>query len=162
MKKSTLLWTAIIILFLLNAGTLFFILSKPHPPRHERGDGRRKFDEQVIETLQLRPDQVEKFEQLKRAHHEQILQLDEATRAPFEQYFGLLAQGSGADAAKDSLERVIALQYVTRMQVTYRHFSDLKAICDPEQQKKFEQLVPSLMQVMSAGEKKPDQHRRKN
>ena len=165
MKKTTLLWIAVIMLFLLNAGTLFFLWSRPGPPPDgppgpgHRG-GHRQFDHELIETLQLNPDQVEKFDQMKRAHHEQMLELDEATKAPFEQYFALLIQPADA-AAKDSLEKVVGDLYRKRMQVTFQHFSELKAICTPEQQQKFKQMLPSLMQVMSSGEKNMPPPRRK-
>lgn len=161
MKKSALLWTSIIILFLLNAGTLFFILNRPPHPGYLRNAGNREFDESVINTLQLNPDQIAQFNRMKREHHQQMLQLDDATRVPFEQYFGLLAASADQQYVKDSLEKIIAGLYIKRMQVTYRHFTDLKAICTPEQQQKFNLLVPSLTQVMSTGEKKEDHHRRK-
>ncbi|RYZ48886.1 MAG: hypothetical protein EOP49_17520, partial [Sphingobacteriales bacterium] len=115
MKRSTFLWTAIIILFLLNAGTLGFLLTRPDPREARPEPGRRQFDALVIETLHLNPEQIAQFEQMKRAHHEQMLDLDEATKAPFEQYFGMLQQAQGNASVKDSLERVNAGLYAKRM-----------------------------------------------
>jgi protein CpxP len=160
-RKSTLLWTAIIILFLLNAGTLFFLLSSRHHGPPERRGGNKNFDELVMHTLELTPGQVDKFDQMKRQHHEQMLQLDEATKQPFDAYFSLLTQPITDSATRDSLEKKITDLYRQRMQVTYRHFAELKAICTPQQQQKFDALVPSLMQVMSTGEKNMEHHRRK-
>jgi len=160
-KRSTLLWTAIIILFLLNAGTLGFLLTRPGAPGQGPEDGHRRFDAQVVETLSLSPDQIAQFERMKRAHHEEMLRLDEATSAPFAQYFGLLQQTPGNLDAKDSLQQVIAALYAKRMDITYRHFAELKAICTPAQQQQFDRLIPSLMQVMSTGEKNMPPPRRK-
>lgn len=161
MRKSTALWIAIIALFLLNAGTLFFMLNSRHHGPPERMDGNRRFDNLVMRTLELTPEQAGQFEQMKRSHHEQMLQLDEATKQPFDAYFSLLAQPVTDTVTKDSLEQKITDLYRQRMRITFRHFADLKAICTPQQQQKFDALVPSLMQVMSTGEKNMDHRRRK-
>jgi hypothetical protein len=155
MKKTTFLWGAIVILFLLNAATLFFVVfnrqAGHHPLRPPEGD--RRFDEQVIRTLQLSPEQMDRFEVLKREHHRQMLALDEATAGPFGAYFSMLLSGNADSLQKDSLEQDIAGIYLEKVSLTYAHFEQLKAICTPEQQRRFEQLIPSLMQVITPDKK---------
>lgn len=163
MKKSTFLWGAIVILFLLNTATLFFMAHnrqmehRPPPP----AEGNRRFDEQVIRTLQLSPEQEQRFEHLKREHHQQMMTLDEATDAPFRQYFGMLLRSKADSLLKDSLEQEIAGIYLEKVNLTYAHFEQLKAICTPEQQQRFDQLVPSLMQVITPDKKNPGPGRRR-
>ncbi len=161
MKKSAFLWGAVILLLLLNLGTLFFVLisrqQTPPPPEH----GRAGFDDMVIRTLQLSPEQVDRFEKLKHQHHEAMMQLDDNTAMPFRQYFGLLQQPAPNSLLKDSLEQAILLLYRNKLRLTYDHFQQLKAICTPEQQSRFDQLIPFLMQVMTPERKNPGPGRRR-
>lgn len=148
MKQQRLLWIAVILLFLMNAGTLFFLFSGKDKGSPGPG-GNRAFDERVISVLQLNETQQQQFNDMKRQHHQKMMQLDEAMKEPFEKYFSLLKQATPDTMLKDSLERVITGIYLQKVQSTYDHFNELKNSCTPEQQKQFATLIPGLMQVIS-------------
>lgn len=143
MKKETLLTTAVIALLLLNFGTLGYLFFQ-HPP-HER-PGR--LDREIVETLQLNAAQQQQFEQLKTAHHQQMLAADGAYREALDNYFALLKNDSFMPAQRDSLQAVLSRIQQDRVTVTFQHFSELKALCSAEQRQHFAELLPSLMQVM--------------
>lgn len=160
MKKQQLLWLAIAVLFVLNISTIAFILlrdSTGHPHR-----GPRAFDKLVVQTLQLNKEQEQQFNHLKRAHHETILELDKAMKAPIEQYFSLLLSKDATPGIKEQLEQKMEAIYQEKLQVTYSHFEQLKSICSPEQQQHFDKLIPELMQVMQppppGGEHPPEEN----
>jgi Spy/CpxP family protein refolding chaperone len=157
MKKQHLLWLAIFILFALNIATISFIAFRT--PGHPPPPGHGAFDQLVLQTLQLNEEQEHRFHDLKRAHHEAIMQLDKAMKPRFEQYFRLLLDNRNDTVTKKQLELAMADIYQQKLQVTYRHFDQLKSICSPEQQQHFDKLIPELMQVMQpappAGQRPP-------
>lgn len=142
MKREKLLWIGIVILGVLNIACLaFMILGKRDRPN-------RKFDRLIIESLALDNTQIEKFDQLKRKHHQQILDLDEQLKEPFNKYFSLL-KGNRDTLKEDSIKSVISGIYEKKVEITYLHFAELKAICSEEQQKNMDKVIPFLMQVIS-------------
>lgn len=154
MKKQRLLWLAIVILFVLNISTISFIFLRGQT--HQPPRGPKAFDKLVTQTLQLNKEQEQQFDLLKREHHEAIMQLDRAMKAPIEQYFGLLLNQDTGTIVKQQLEQEMASIYQQKLQTTYHHFEQLKSICSPEQQQHFDKLIPELMQVMQPPP--PDHH----
>lgn len=145
MKRETLLTTAVIALLLLNFGTLgFLLLRKPgHPP-----EGPRRIDRQIVETLSLTDGQKQQFDQLKKAHHAQMLRSDQAYRSALENYFNQLKNDSVAPAVLDSLQAIALQIQRERSTITFQHFQELKALCTPEQRKAFDGLIPDLMNII--------------
>lgn len=160
MKKETLLTVTVLALLLLNLGTLGFLFLRrpPHPP--EQGSGR--VGRQIVEALQLNPDQERQFEQLKTTHHEKMMQSDKAYREALEQYFALLKNDTFVPAQRDSLQAALTQIQQNRTSTTFQHFSDLKALCTPEQRQHFADLIPTLMQVILPGKDGPNNRRRKD
>jgi len=52
---------------------------------------------------------------------------------------------------QDSLLANLSSIQQERARFTYQHFKDLKAMCSPEQQKGFHDLLPDLLQVIAPG-----------
>lgn len=152
MKKEKFLWILITVLIVLNAGTLFFIISVRHP---EPGN---RFDRTVIDKLQLNNDQIKQFDIMKREHHQNIIRLDEQMRSTYEKYFYLL-NDTADSSQKDSLELILSNKQKEKIQITYQHFDNLKSICTKEQREKFNELVPLLMHVITP-QKNPAPSRR--
>lgn len=146
MKRETLLTIAVITLLLLNFGTLGFLLLGRAP--HPAGTGPRPLDRKIVETLALDATQKQQFESLKRAHREQMRNSDQAYRAALENYFALLKNDMILPAQQDSLQAILSQIQGERARVTFQHFKDLKALCNAEQQKHFEALLPDLLQVI--------------
>jgi protein CpxP len=147
MKKQTLLWCVLALLFLMNIVTLGLLLFSKGD-MHDTHRSRPAFDENVIKTLQLTPDQIQTFNELKSQHHQQMMDLDEAMKAPFSGYFSYLTKEESNIDSRQILENTIDSLFRLKLKYTYQHFEQLKSICTPEQKSKFSILVPQLMQVM--------------
>jgi protein CpxP len=146
MKKETLLTTAVFALLLLNFGTLFFLFSHKGPGGP--GKGPRPLDRDIVEKLHLNTEQQAKFEQLKKAHHDQMEQSNRDYRAALSNYFALLKNDSVAQGQRDSLQTILTQIQKNRVDVTFQHFNDLKTLAGPENKGNFEVLLPDLMQVI--------------
>ena len=144
MKKETLLTVAVIALLLLNLGMLGFLFFQ-RPPRPGAPDplGRR-----IVETLQLDDAQQQQFEVLKTAHHAKMEDFNKAYRDGLGNYFALLKNERVDTAQRDSLQAMLVQIQNERLNITFQHFAELKALCTPEQQQRFQDLLPELMQVI--------------
>jgi len=147
MKRQTLLWCVLALLFCMNIATLCLFLFSKGDVR-DRRHGRPEFDKTVITTLQLTPEQIQQFNEMKAMHHQQMMDLDDAMKAPFSQYFSYLTEEEKHADAQQIYENRIDSLFRLKIKYTYAHFEQLKSICTPEQKAKFRLLVPQLMQVM--------------
>ena len=142
MNKYQILLFSVIALAVLNVACLAFILlGRPKPPQE-------RFDREIIRSLNLNGQQVNKFNELKDQHHSEMIALDEQMKQPFTEYFSLL-NTDGTPSKKDSLENALADLYKHKLRATFEHFEQVKGLCSPDQQKGFKKIVPSLMQVIS-------------
>ena len=147
MKRETLLTIAVAVLFLLNVGTLGFLWfgrMHHHPPPHRRPP----IDATLLDALQFTPEQEEKFEELKHEHHGKMIELDQQYDLAVEEYFSLLKSDTAGVATRDSSERKIGDIQTERARVTLEHFREVKALCNAEQQKKFDAVIPKLVEIM--------------
>jgi periplasmic protein CpxP/Spy len=147
MKRETLLTISVVMLLLLNLGTLGYLFlgqrmgSPHHPPR---------VDKIIIETLHWNAEQQSKFDILKHEHRSQMNELDDKNREIARGYFMLLNATSLDTAQKDSLEKAMASIEAEKADITFRHFEDLKRICTAEQAKNFDALIPQLIDILLA------------
>ncbi|MEO8148007.1 MAG: periplasmic heavy metal sensor [Bacteroidia bacterium] len=149
MESAKFLKTVVIILLLINIGTLAFMwFDKPHhgpPPPHEGGDAM----EFLSRELKFSDAQQKQFEELREQHHDAVEPLQKASRKLHDQYFNMLA-----DANTDSLtivqvaDSMIAVQKQIELK-TYYHFKSVRAICTPEQQKKFDDVIADALHQMA-------------
>lgn len=145
MKREKFLSLAVVVLLLLNIGTIGFLFFQnshrpPYPVRMEK---------LIPESLGFDNAQVEKFDALRNEHHSQMIVLDEQNKQAMVSYLSLLKADSVKFAEKDSLEKIISGIQQQRAAVTIAHFEKLKAVCTPEQKEKFNVLIPELIRVMT-------------
>ncbi len=143
MKRDNILTVSVVLLLLLNFGTLgYLFFSKHHGPRPPR------VDKIIIETLQWNEEQQQQFEKLKHEHRNSMNQLDEQNEEAAIKYFSLLNFSPIDTAQKSLLEKEMANIEAKKADITFRHFEDLKKICTPEQAKNFDALIPQLIEIL--------------
>lgn len=144
MKKEKLLTISVVILLLLNLGTLGFLFLSGPPPHfwHSRHEPTDKL---IVTVLNLTDVQEAQFEKMRQEHHEAMIALDEENRHLVKQYFDLINAANSDTLLKDSLGKQIGVNHVKKASITFNHFEQLKMICTPEQKKRFEALLPKLI-----------------
>ncbi|AWH85967.1 hypothetical protein HYN59_12990 [Flavobacterium album] len=137
MKKTTLLGIGIVLLLVINAATLGFVYFKAGPPpRHPE-------PKQVIaEMLHFDESQQHQYEEKIAWHRTRINELDGKIRKAKEQLYETLADNNSLK--KDSLTQVLTELHKEIEETHYKHFSDIKSICKPEQQIYYKQLILDL------------------
>jgi len=155
MTKVKLLGIAVVVLVLLNIGTLAMLFigrpGHPHPPR---GEGPKAA---IIERLHFDPDQVVAYEDLIKDHQKAIKVQDEvmmATRSVF--YHDL---GSTNMEKRDSLLSVIAAVQWEIEETHLEHFGKIRALCRADQLADFDALSNDLAGYFSHGRGGPQKRR---
>lgn len=147
MNKTKILFIALIILVLLNLGTLSVILF--HKTKPKPGEGPQKY---IIEKLHFDQKQREKYANLIRVHQENIHKVDKVLKKHRQKLFHSLAEEHPEN--KDTLlNRICRLQKKIE-NIHYEHFQELKSICKPSQMNDFKELTRELAKFFSPKPKK--------
>ena len=146
---------AILVLVLINIATLLtFWCSKKrgfndHQPPPNRG-GAAVF---IIKELALDSIQQIQYLALVQEHQKAIREIKEQVKDAKEAYFGLLADSS---AKQETIDAAIAKATTIEEQIdvkTFEHFKQVRALCNPEQKKKFDSIILDVFRMMA-----PDKH----
>lgn len=149
MKRETFLTLVIVALLLLNFGTLgYLFLGKQHGPGKFPPPGGR-VGNLLMEQLQFTGEQKKSFEQLRYDHRTAMNKLDEQNKDLLVAYLELLKDESVNAATKDSLEKQMAAIQTQKADITLNHFKQVKQLLTPEQQKRFNDLIPDLIEVVA-------------
>lgn len=94
--------------------------------------------------LKLNQEQTASFEKFANLHHQQIMRLNDDQKSLIPIYFSTLYQPN-SPTNRDSLASRIQSIESQKLEVTYKHFEDIKSILNPDQIKDFPQLVESSL-----------------
>ncbi len=134
----------------------YILLEKPGQNSSDRGPAAF-----IIKELHFNDSQIVAFEKLKFAHQDSVQHLREQGKILREKYFSLLRNDAnsiskvGANNQLTDLENQIAANQVSIESVTYRHFGQVKEICDSSQKHKFDSILLEIVSMMKAGRPKP-------
>lgn len=139
MNKTKLLLICVVGLVVLNLGLLAFLWFRPGHPHHGGGPG--KF---IVEELKFDEKQQAAFEKLKEQHRTHM----DANISRFmhlnDELFALLGKDGVDSAAVKIISDSIAWLHGDMARITYDHFLQVRALCTPEQLKKFKEIIPEV------------------
>jgi periplasmic protein CpxP/Spy len=150
MEKSKFLTIIIVILVLLNIGTLGYLLlpkntNQPPPLRGRGGPGAF-----IIKQLEFTPEQQQQFKVLRNDHHSQMVALSDSLCTVRDDYFNGL-KTSTPDTALANLQAVNIARIEARMhQITFSHFIDVRKLCNPHQQELFDKFINEILHSMQS------------
>ncbi len=137
MNKTKFLSIAVIVLVLLNLGTLAFFWMK-RPP-HPMQEGPKKI---IVERLHFDVEQVAAYDKLIVQHQQEVKAKQQEIGAAKTVLYEQLK--SDDLSRKDSLIMVIGQVHQQMEAIHFQHFSDLKKLCKDEQIKAFDELTAEL------------------
>jgi periplasmic protein CpxP/Spy len=145
MRKDLFYQLVIAALFLLNAGTLAYLVSerRPHHPPHP--------NEIVVERLHLDSKQEDQFDDLRHDHHSHMVEINERLNDQREDLFLLLQKDPVDSTTAGQIIAEITRGQQEKELVTFHHFRQLRGILREEQKPLFDDLVNELSRRIMQG-----------
>jgi periplasmic protein CpxP/Spy len=134
------------LLLLANAATLVFFWVDRGRPDNGPKAGAAGF---LIEQLNFNEQQQQQFEVLAKEHRLKAQELRPKIRAAKEAMFGLVKQQGVSDSVKQAAAEKASLYMKELDLYTLDHFEKVRAICDPRQQEKFDEILNQLTMVIA-------------
>jgi periplasmic protein CpxP/Spy len=154
MKKESFYTIIIILLLVLNFGTLSFIWLHRGPG----GSPHDGPDHLIFEKLKLDNKQKGQFEILKHEHHSQMLIIQEESSKLHQQLFDLLKKEPVDTSLRNNVIRKLAQNNYQKELVTFQHFQKLRGILNPDQIDNFDDFVQDLSRHLLGPLPPPGRH----
>lgn len=135
---------SVIALMILNIMLIaFFFLTKPKsgPPKHNNSGN---FQQEVIKTLNLNESQSKEFQRLADNHFKMMKSINEEKSTLLKPFFENLTKDSTASNKEELLTKIEKLEG-RKINYTYKHFEDLKATLDENQNKAFGEILEKFI-----------------
>lgn len=143
-KVLSLVALGLLISNLLLVGFIFF----RKPPMHE---GPRKI---IAERLHFDENQIKTYDGYIQNHRKAITQTEEQIRNLKNQLYGTL-HSEGTGTQKDSLIKALGGAQMQIEQIHYKHFEEIKSLCNDNQKKDFDNLTQDIARLFAPNNKKP-------
>lgn len=115
---------------------------KPPPPLGE-------VFEYLTNELKLDSSQQHTYKQLREEHQGTQRPLQDSIGKAKDAFFALLQQSTTSDSLIQKYSKKIADLEQQKELFTFHHFQKLRAICNPEQQKKFDTIIQDVLKRMA-------------
>ncbi len=137
--KFRLLWGAILGLLLLNLAILGWVWSSSgRPPRPEGGGAALDL---LHRELGFSEAQKKQLEAITEQHFQKVKPVRDSVRLLKDMFFDRLSDSTITDAELNNLSEKIAHKMAVADQMVFRHFQEIRAICTPKQQAKFDEII---------------------
>ena len=158
MKTSTtkILTIAVILLLLVNIAMIIFMLNRgkrPHDGKNPRGKGNDPF-EMLAKELNMTNEQRSTHLKLRDEYFNSVRPLFDSVRTAKQAFFALIKETNINDSLVNSFANRIAERQLAADKLTFEHFRRVRGLYNPDQQKKYDELV--LKMIQRSGNKKRD------
>ncbi|MFN8291923.1 MAG: periplasmic heavy metal sensor [Chitinophagaceae bacterium] len=145
-SKNKLLTWLVILLLLANAATItMFWLNRKQRPPAPKGSPK----EFLVNELKLDAKQQEQLEALMKAHRQAAEEIRGKVKAAKDSLFALVSRPEAPDSVKQTTAAA-AGHYLEQLDVlTLNNFQQIRALCNPVQQKKFDEIIQEVLRMMS-------------
>lgn len=152
MEKTKLLTITVIGLLVLNLATLGFLFisgPKGHKQPHDRPEGRQIPREIIINRLHFDVNQQKDYDKIIQWHRGEIKKLDSEIREAKIELYSQLKESQLDLKVKDSLIAVINTNQ-KQIEIThFKHFEEVKKLCNKDQLEDFNELTEELSKLFS-------------
>lgn len=153
MDKIKVLTFAVIGLVVLNIGIISFLYFTN--PNSNPEDNRRKPKDIIIDKLHFDANQIKKYEDIITIYRATIDSLNNQNREIKAELYSQLKQPSVNNNAKDSLIQLVLINQKRIEETNFRHFQDIKNICNKSQIDDYNSLTEELEKLFSNQNRKP-------
>lgn len=143
--KNKLLTWVVVLLLIANAVTItMFWVGKPKQPVQPKNQPK----DFLIAELKLDTKQQEQFLVLVKEHREAVEQLRAKVKEAKNNFFDLLKQKQVTDSVKKTAAAAVSTITEQIDLLTLNHFQKVRELCNPEQQKKFDEIIHQVTSMM--------------
>jgi len=158
MKTSTtkILSIAVILLLLVNIAMIIFMLNrgKPHHDgKNSRGKSNDPF-EMIAKELNMTDEQRTTHLKFRDEYFTSVRPLLDSVRTAKQAFFALIKEENVSDSIFNIYANRIAERQIAADKLTFEHFRRVRALYNPDQQKKYDEFVQKMIQ--RSGNKKRD------
>lgn len=149
---------AVLLLLVANIATLVLLWTnnrQSHPQQERRQGGPFEF---ISHELKLTPDQKAVYAQLRDEHRAGARLLEDSIRAAKDVFFALLRDKAVSDSSLKKYSDNIAEKEAALDLLTFRHFQQLRKICDAVQQQRFNAIIQEAIRGMRGPAPGPPPH----
>jgi periplasmic protein CpxP/Spy len=147
-SKNKLLWALVILLLVANTISLIVFWSG-NKQQQQQPAQRGQLGDFITRELGLDSSQQQQYGQLRQAHRAAAESFRTQINGQKDSLFALLKQGNPGDAAKNAATAKIAALTQQLELLHFNHFQQLRAICTPAQQQKFDNILHDIVRRMS-------------
>lgn len=156
-SKSRILIFIIAVLLISNIAMLIFFLSgKPEMPKP---DNERKPGYGISETLKkdaaFDDQQVKQYEELREKHWQKMKPMFHDMQATKNSFYSLVKDASVSDSTISTLASQIGEKQKAIDYQIFHHFRQIRNLCRPDQQSKFDTIYSGIVKRMSGGGRGP-------
>ena len=159
LKRNNLLTWLVLILIVANVAVLT-IFWMGHKRNEDRPHGTPA--EFLTKQLGLNGKQQAQLTELGHAHHQASEKIRGRIKDARDQFFGLLKTPNVNDSAKHRAASAVSDNLKELELLTFDHFQQVRSICTPEQQKKFDEIINEVMQMVGGPPPGPPPGRRRD
>lgn len=158
-RNNKLLVIILLILVLSNAVLLFFLFGK-RPPRkagaemasNDKSGGMRAYMKKVLkDSIGFTDAQVAMYDTMGSRHKDIMKPMFSTIQAHKDSFYKLLMQPGPSDSLRQSFLDKIAQDQRMIDERIFNHFYELRAMCTPDQQPRFDTVMQKMIRKMIAG-----------
>ena len=160
--KNKLLYTLIVILVVLNLGTLSFMwYMKLNPPRPETMQAPPPISgaDFLNEELKFSKEQNEKIEKLREEHFQTVRKIKDEGRGLRDLFFSNLSKPDIDSAKVYEIANAIAMSEKQVELATFYHMRKIREVCDTNQKKKFDEIIQDVLRMGLGPRRGPEGNR---
>ena len=146
MENNRFLKIVIMVLLVINIGTISFIWFQHSPLNH--GPRPPQIGEYLAHELNFTDEQQKQFEDLRSQHRDKIDPIRNSSKALHDSLFALLKSPQDSLKINETIEAIATTQ-IKIEQATFEHLIKIRNICTPEQQHKFDSVINDAMRMMA-------------
>jgi Spy/CpxP family protein refolding chaperone len=148
--KNKVLVSIIGILLLANIAMLVFLVSGMRKPDRDHAENKKPMHSTVFlleNKIGFDKQQINQFNELKEEHYKKLNPLFEDLRVTKNNFF-VLVKDPVSDSDVDSLASIIGQKQKSLDLQVFRTIQEVRSLCTPEQQAKFDSLLPKIAYKM--------------
>ena len=138
------------ILLLANIAMLFYFLWVREPARkNSRGDRQKSPMTEFLQTkIGFNTDQMAAFEKIRQQHRQKMKPLFEDIKTAKVQFYGFLTNAVINDSTQNKSATLIGEKQKLLDLQTFQNFKEIRGLCTPEQQPKYDSLIVNEISKM--------------